>query len=67
MTNHLIGKTFFLKCTCRYTDVCIRREQNREFKIAQTTDKQKDLQQDIDKDSISYQLNQSNEGNHLTQ
>ena len=60
-------KNICLECSCTYTDVCIRCEQNRELEIAQTIDKQKDLQQDNDNDSISYQLAESNERNHLMQ
>ena len=39
----------------------IRCEQNQEYEITQTIDKQKDLQQDNDNDSICYQLTQSND------
>ena len=60
-------KNICLECSCTYTDVCIRCEQNREFEIAQAIDKQKDFQQDNDNDSIGYQLAESNEGNHLMQ
>ena len=50
-----------------YTDVCIGCEQNREFEIVQTIDTQKDLQQDNGNDSISYQIAESSEVNHLMQ
>ena len=40
---------------------------NREFETAQTTDKQKKLQQANDNDTISYQLAEPNERNHLMQ
>ena len=60
-------KNIFLECNCTYTDVCIRCEKNREFEIARTIDKEKDLQQCNDNDSIRYQLIESNEGNHLMQ
>ena len=49
-------KNICLECNCICTDVCIRCEQNGEFEIAQTIDKQKNLQQDNDNDSISYRL-----------
>ena len=60
-------KNICLECSCTYTDVCIRCEQNRELEIAKTIDKRKDLQQDNDNNSISYQLAESNERNHLMQ
>ena len=60
-------KNICLVCNCTYTDVCIWCEQNREFQIAHTIDKQKNLQQDNDNDSIRYQLTESNEGNYLMQ
>ena len=47
--------------------MCIKCDQNREFEIAQAIEKQKDMQQDNDNDSISSQLAESNEGNHLMQ
>ena len=60
-------KNICSESSCTYTDVCIRCEQNWEFEMAQTIDKQKDLQQDNDNDSIGDQLVKSNEGNHLMQ
>ena len=47
--------------------MCIKCDQNREFEIAQAIEKQKDMQQDNDNNSISSQLAESNEGNHLMQ
>ena len=34
-------KNVCLECSCTYTDVCVRCEQYREFKIAQTIDKKR--------------------------
>ena len=41
-------KNTWSECSCTCINVCIRCEQNREFEIAQTIDKQKDLQQGND-------------------
>ena len=54
-------KNICLECSFTYTDVSIRCELNQEYEITQTIDKQKDLQQDNDNDSIRYQLTQFND------